>query len=322
MATITAQLLIGEAHTWHGGIMNATTINLYENSRPAWVYEPADRKEENIYWVPTVENMLEDGLLLVAVHIWRNDDIIRTLKATVGNDNLKQLELYNLPKEDRDILYEKCRVLSNGGKVILSVFSGSTLLGQAGIMERYQVEHEICLPQTSRQQNYIWYACYGSNLCKERFLWYIRGGGPKNNQGCQDKTLPVVDRPYTIHHELYFANQSRTWGNGGVAFLKLEKDEKIETLGRAYLITAEQFEDVKKQEGASSNWYGHVLELGEMAGIPIKTLTRVPENTGQYVPNTPSLEYLDMLRRGLWETYPSMTVEEISRYLDNILYTS
>lgn len=99
-------------------------------------------------------------------------------------------------------------------------------------------------------------------------------------------------------------------------------DENIKTLGRAYLITAEQFEEIKKQEGPSSNWYGHVLELGEMAGIPIKTLTRIPENMGQYVTNTPSLEYLDMLRRGLWETYPSMTVEEISRYLSGILYKS
>ena len=322
MATITAQLLVGEAHTWHGGIMNTATVNLYENSRPAWVYEPVDRKEENIYWVPTVENMLEDGLLLTAVHIWRDDDIIRTLKAATGNDSLKQLELYNLSKEDRDILYEKCKALNNCGKVILSVFNGSTLLGQAATLERYQVEHEICLPQAFRQQNYVWYACYGSNLCRERFLWYIQGGGPKNNPGCKDKTLPVVDRPYTIHHELYFANQSRTWGNGGVAFLKLERDEDIKTLGRAYLITAEQFEEIKKQEGPSSNWYGYVLELGEMAGIPVKTLTRIPEKSGHYSTNHPSVEYLDMLRRGLRETYPSMTVEEISRYLDNILYKS
>lgn len=319
MATITAQLIVGEAHTWHGGISNATTLNLYENSRPAWVYEPAGRKEENIYWIPTVENMLEDGLLLAAVHIWRNDDIVRTLKSVTGNDSLNQLELYNVSKEDLEILYEKCRALNNGAKVIISVFNGSTLLGQVGVMEKYKVEHEICLPQASRKQNYVWYACYGSNLCRERFLWYIHGGGPKNNPGCQDKTLPVVDRLYTIHYELYFANQSKTWGNGGVAFLKLENDERIETLGRVYLITSEQFEDVKKQEGASNKWYGHVLELGEMGGIPVKTLTRVPENIGQYVINTPSLEYLDMLRRGLVETYTSMTVEEVGRYLNDIL---
>ncbi len=320
MATITAQILVGEAHTWHGGIMNTSVVYLYENSRPAWVYRPDDKKVKNIYWVPTVENMLEDGLLLVAVHIWKNEDIIRALKASTGNDSLQQLELYNLSKQDRDILYKKCKELENDGKFIISVFKESTLNGQTGVLKEYKVEHEICLSQASEKQTFVWYACYGSNLCKERFLWYIQGGGPKNNHGCQDKTLPVVDRPYIINHELYFANQSRTWGNGGVAFLKIEKNEKAHTLGRAYLITEAQFEDIKKQEGASANWYGHVLDLGTLGGIPVKTLTRIPENIGQYIINTPSLEYLDMLRRGLWEAYSSMTVEEVSRYLNGIMY--
>lgn len=320
MATITAQILVGEAHVWHGGIINASIIYLYENSRPAWVYKPDDRKEENIYWVPTVENMLEDGLLLTAVHIWKNEDIIRTLKAATGKDSLQQLEIYDISKEDRNILYEKCRELDNDRKFIISIFNGSTLIGQVGVLAKYKIGHEICLSQAFEEQTFVWYACYGSNLCKERFLWYIQGGGPKNNYGCQDKTLPVVDRPYIINHELYFANQSRTWSNGGVAFLKTERNEKAYTLGRAYLITAAQFEDIKKQEGASANWYGHVLDLGTLGGIPVKTLTRVPGNIGQYIINTPSLEYLDMLRRGLWEAYPSMTVEEVSRYLNDILY--
>lgn len=322
MATITAQIIFGEAHTWHGGIMNTSTIYLYENSRPAWVYKPEGRKEENIYWIPTVENMLEDGLLLAAVHIWKDEDIIRTLRAVVAgdNDNLQQLEMYCISNEDRNILYKKCRALSVG-KFIVSVFSGSTINSQINTLKEYKTEHEICLSQALEEQAFVWYACYGSNLCKERFLWYIQGGGPKNNPGCQDKTLPVVDRPYTIPYGLYFANHSKTWGNGGVAFLKTERNEKANTLGRAYLITNALFEDVKRQEGASANWYGHVLDLGTLGGIPVKTLTRVPEKSGQYVINTPSLEYLDMLRRGIWETYPSMTVEEVSKYLNDILYS-
>jgi hypothetical protein len=182
-------------------------------------------------------------------------------------------------------------------------------------MKKFKIQHEVCLPQNLSENQYVWYACYGSNLCKERFLWYIQGGGPKNNIGCKDKTIPVVDRPYTIHHELYFANQSRTWDNSGVAFLKAEINERIDTLGRAYLITSEQLEDIRNQEGASSNWYGHIVELGTMGGIPVKTLTRIPEKKGQYILNAPAIEYLDMLRRGLFETYPCMSVEEINRYL-------
>jgi hypothetical protein len=130
MTTITAQILVGDSHTWHGGIMNASAIYLYENSRPAWVYKPNDKSEENVYWVPTIENMLEDGLLLATVHILRNDDIVRTIKAVTGKDNLQQLELYDLFKEDRDILYRKCRELDYDNKLIISVFNGSILIGQ------------------------------------------------------------------------------------------------------------------------------------------------------------------------------------------------
>ena len=40
----------------------------------------------------------------------------------------------------------------------------------------------------------VWYACYGSNLLKERFLCYIRGGRPIGAQrtfyGCKNKKEP------------------------------------------------------------------------------------------------------------------------------------
>ena len=58
---------------------------------------------------------------------------------------------------------------------------------------------------------------------------------------------------------------------------------------------------------------GDVMDLGDIAGIPVKTLTRIQENIGHYVSNPPSEEYLDMFRRGLWVTCPSMMVEEVSR---------
>lgn len=36
--------------------------------------------------------------------------------------------------------------------------------------------------------NYVWYACYGSNISKMRFMDYINR--------CRDTTPPVEDRPY------------------------------------------------------------------------------------------------------------------------------
>lgn len=98
----------------------------------------------------------------------------------------------------------------------------------------------------------IWYASYGSNLLAKRFSCYIAGGTPPGAQkkyvGCTDKKMPEASKPLTINHELYFARRSKTWHGGGVAFIKPTADPEAKTFGKMYLITAEQFTEVVKQE--------------------------------------------------------------------------
>jgi hypothetical protein len=70
----------------------------------------------------------------------------------------------------------------------------------------------------------VWYASYGSNLKRARFMCYIKGGTPpggaKPNKGCfRDKTDPIEILQISLNYELYFAGQSGTWGNGGVLVL-------------------------------------------------------------------------------------------------------
>jgi hypothetical protein len=54
---------------------------------------------------------------------------------------------------------------------------------------------------------YVWYASYGSNMCKERFMCYIRGGSVEGMvrpcEGCEDPTEPTDDTYIKINHELY-----------------------------------------------------------------------------------------------------------------------
>ncbi|MFO7636688.1 MAG: hypothetical protein R6W96_05235 [Clostridia bacterium] len=167
--------------------------------------------------------------------------------------------------------------------------------------------------EEKNENKYIWYACYGSNLYRERFLWYIQGGGLKGNPGCKDRSLPVADCPYLIRHALYFAGESRTWGHGGVAFISKEHDPGAVTLSRAYLVTEEQFKDIQGQEG---RWYGCTLELGMLEGFPVRTFTRDPLEFRDMETNNPSDAYLEVIRKGLRETYPGMTEEQITGYLD------
>lgn len=166
---------------------------------------------------------------------------------------------------------------------------------------------------------YIWYACYGSNLSEQRFLCYIEGGTPtwstsgKPNKGCADKTRPRENGPFPIKHQLYFAKESSNWDNAGVAFIYPEETQDKEkwTLGRIWLVTKEQFDEIWTQEGRKPNWYGNVISLGKVDGIEVKTIT----NPIKLPDNRPHDNYLKTIKLGLKETYPELTDEEIEVYL-------
>lgn len=172
------------------------------------------------------------------------------------------------------------------------------------------MENIFVIDKTKR---YVWYASYGSNMLRERFMLYIEGGVNRFNgrsyEGCKDKSAPIQDQKVEIHHELYFAKHSSSWGNGGVAFIKPDKNEATKTLGRMYLITEEQFKEVQRQEGPG--WYNKVIELGNCEGFPIKTFTHSEE----YASNTPVKSYLDVIRQGIREVWSEKKEWEIEEYL-------
>lgn len=153
-------------------------------------------------------------------------------------------------------------------------------------------------PSSLLANRYVWYVSYGSNLLRERFLCYIRGGWfrkIRSYEGCRDQSLPICDLPCQVPYDMYYGNQSPTWQNGGVAFLDHNKRGKSQ--GRAYLITREQFEDIHRQEGRSVNWYDLRLDLGLLGGIPVATFT----NHTRLTENPPSKKYLNVVREGIRE---------------------
>ena len=186
-------------------------------------------------------------------------------------------------------------------------------------------------------KEYLWYASYGSNISKERFLCYIKGGKPTGSQkeykGCTDKSMPSEDEEIYIKSELYFAKKSRTWNGGGVGFIKINLEENAKTLGRMYLISKQQFIEVVKQEnnisGALSidfdwaikngnfvfrknSWYGNLIYLGRHKGNPIFTFTNANDLEKEI--NSPDKNYLKTIAIGLKETY-NIENEDIENYL-------
>jgi hypothetical protein len=186
----------------------------------------------------------------------------------------------------------------------------------------------------------VWYSSYGSNLLRERFMTYIKGGQPpgstKTYQGCRDMTEPRSDRASVLRDlHLYFAAYSRQW-DGPVAFVRARGGRQ--TLGRMYLITDDQFNDVVLQEngrdsgwgrlcppfeemnaGTNTSWtlpgirlYGRLLRLGTDGGHPVLTFSATRED---FPIGPPGAAYLALIVAGLAETYPRMSAKDIREYL-------
>ncbi len=122
---------------------------------------------------------------------------------------------------------------------------------------------------------YLIYAAYGSNLFKERFMFYIKGGvfEGRHYNGSTDKSEPEDLGWIYVPHRLYFAKKSPRWDNKGVAFLSCEKESNSDyhAVVRLWKISEIQFKDIQQQEGKV--WYKEVLFLGEKEGLKIKTIT-------------------------------------------------
>jgi hypothetical protein len=192
----------------------------------------------------------------------------------------------------------------------------------------------ICVKRPKR----IWYASYGSNLSfQERFMCYIRGGQPvgakRINTGCRDKTPPLASKPILLKFQVYFAGESKSWG-GAPAFIRQGNNKAI-TLGRMYLITDEQFNDVVLQENdkdldgrrfvppfekldqgqdfvlPNAGMYNQLVYVGKQGGYPIYTFTG-----GDDLPiGAPSESYVKVIVSGMKKTYPHMKESQICEYL-------
>jgi len=194
--------------------------------------------------------------------------------------------------------------------------------------------------EPSPRRELVWYASYGSNLAyQKRFLCYIKGGTPagsrKRNSGCRDIRPPLDIRPITLDFELFFAGHFKGWG-GAAAFIR-RGEVNAKVLGRMYLITDEQFNDVVLQENGRKvdgtrlvpqveqlangteyllpelKTYGHMLVVGNEGAHPVLTFTTAENNAPPIGP--PSEPYVKIIAAGMKETYPSMEDGEIVEYL-------
>lgn len=162
MATMTAQILVGNSHMYDGGINPTHYAFLSENSRPAWILVPQnifspdqDEKIEKVVWIPTLENMLEDGFLMIALYVLQDKEVQVTAKQLFNWNKDAYLEVYSINPVDRERLYSMCRGLTYRYKTIISVFEGSTIWRQLNVLIDYGMEVEVCKTGYARKFN-VW----------------------------------------------------------------------------------------------------------------------------------------------------------------------
>ena len=157
MAALTTQILIGSPHPNDGGIIPSHFLFLSEGSRPAWILvnqnidQTEKHKHSKITWIPTLENIFEDALLMIAVHICKNKEILNKAKDFNANIQADWMEMYtDLNESQRLQLYQECRTIENYSKIIVSTFRGSAIEGQLSILEQYKMDVEVCQVNYSR----------------------------------------------------------------------------------------------------------------------------------------------------------------------------
>jgi hypothetical protein len=183
---------------------------------------------------------------------------------------------------------------------------------------------------------HIWYVAYGSNLSRERFCCYLRGGRPEGNDrdypGCRDASDPMDRFGLLIAGGVYFAGRSSGW-RAGMAFFDPEAPR--EAAARAYLITAEQFVDVLAQETKRTpgmpldlvpafrgerysqgvGGYPILVRVGDRDGVPLMTFTRDWRTAATLV--APSEIYLAAMATGLREAH-GWSPTQIDCYLSTL----
>ncbi|KAK9278920.1 hypothetical protein L1049_028501 [Liquidambar formosana] len=199
----------------------------------------------------------------------------------------------------------------------------------------------------------VWYASFGSNMWKPRFLCYVEGGQVEGMQkpcsGSVDRSPPREILWKSVPHRLFFGrDHTRTWGPGGVAFFHPESNTQDKAYVCLYRITLEQFNDILLQENVTSydmssplfdltalnsvtnkqsislevlkrGWYHNVVYLGKEHDVPILTMTCQLSDiesfkSGKVPLHPPSKEYANTLVKGLVEG-KQLSEEEAMAYI-------
>ncbi|ETI70547.1 hypothetical protein [Neobacillus vireti] len=164
MATMTAQILVGSAHPYDGGINPDYYMFLSENGMARWTIVSENMSAKHIQsgdqrmaqWIPTIEFMLEDALLMIGIYILKDNALVNMTKQFFNEEIPRTADLNrDFPAKALEMMRKRTCELEFQYKMTLSVFKGSSILKQLKILEEYPMDVEVCVPVFLREYN-IW----------------------------------------------------------------------------------------------------------------------------------------------------------------------
>ncbi|RSK27624.1 hypothetical protein EJF36_12470 [Bacillus sp. HMF5848] len=156
MGTTTAQILIGQAHPYEGGIMPDYSMQLIENSVPKWILTPHGVKTPTAIWIPTIEHMLEDALIMIGLFVLKDEELLRIANQFKQIKDLNKISMYeDIPEKGCELMRERVRQIDRNYKVALSVYNGSSIARQVDVLSNYQMDVEVCMPIFVREYS-VW----------------------------------------------------------------------------------------------------------------------------------------------------------------------
>lgn len=109
------------------------------------------RSSEKIVWTPTLDCMLEDALLMVALYVVEDTTSRQIAGTSLDVGSGRALEVGTaFSEQTREKLYAHCRAMDNRYKLVLTVLEGSSIGRQLGVLEMYSMDVEVCTPRYSR----------------------------------------------------------------------------------------------------------------------------------------------------------------------------
>jgi len=137
----TAFIIVGNRpHITYGLPNPGYVLVLYENNRPAWELKPLypEMGKTSIIWIPTIERMLEDALVMTGVHIVKDKKLRKLAREVFKRPLDSDIEFYEarerlgeLRKVARDVL-QKYDI----GLVIIPL-KDSTIIHQLDVLKEY-----------------------------------------------------------------------------------------------------------------------------------------------------------------------------------------